>query len=340
MYLIDVRAILDIEDKKVPRSEVLKPFYDLDGIQYAMLSHCWCAVEEDKSLFNEVRDLSIEAAEKLQGHGGYQMVIGGCNKARADGIDWLWAAPCCIPWENETDLCEAMNAMYRWYANSKRCYAYLHDVNAYSSSERTSLNNSKWFLCAWTLQGLIAARDMEFVDSCWNKIDNKTNMISALTDITGIPQIVLTHGLPRPHHSCRPSVAQIMSWAASRQTRRVEDQAYSLIGLFGTPMDIRYGEKENAFQRLQEAIINEYNDHTIFAWFDHVRRGSVLADNPGCFLGSFDVIKRDPSVVFPPKRPPDIVHLRSFGRPKRALKYGCQLVSQSQTLLVEDSRST
>lgn len=116
MYLIDVRAILDIEEKKVPRSKVLKLFYDtdLDGIQYAMLSHCWCAVEEDKSLFNEIRDLSIEAVEKLQGHGGYQMVIGGCNKARADGIDWLWAAPCCIPWENETDL---------------------HDVNAYSSSE-------------------------------------------------------------------------------------------------------------------------------------------------------------------------------------------------------------
>lgn len=107
-------------------------------------------------------------------------------------------------------------------------------------------------------------------------------MISALTDITGIRQDVLTHGLPPPHHSHRPSVAQIMSWAASRQTRSVEDQAYSLIGLFGTPIDIRYGEKENAFQRLQEAIIVEYNDHTIFAWFDHVRRGSVLADSPSC----------------------------------------------------------
>ncbi|KIM68488.1 hypothetical protein SCLCIDRAFT_1184296 [Scleroderma citrinum Foug A] len=177
---------------------------------------------------------------------------------------------------------------------------------------RTSLNSSKWFQCSWTLQGLIAPRDIEFVDSRWNKIGNKTNMISTLTDITGIRQDVLTHGLPPPHHSHRPSVAQIMSWAASRQTRRVEDQAYSLIGLFGTPMVIQYGEKENAFQRLQEAIIVEYNDHTIFAWFDHVRRGSVLADSPSCFLGSCDVIRLDPSVAFAPKCPPDIAHLRSF----------------------------
>ena len=313
MYLIDVQAILDIEEKKAPRNKVLRHFYEtnLDGIQYAMLSHCWCAVEEDELLFNEVRDLSIDAADKLQGHGGYKKVVGGCNKARADGIDWLWAAPCCISSENDTDLSEAVNAMYRWYANSERCYAYLHDVNAYSSSTRTSFNNSKWFLCGWTLQGLIAPRDIEFVDFHWNKIDNKTNMISALKDITGIPQDVLTHGLPPPHHSHRPSVAQIMSWAASRQTRRAEDQAYSLVGLFGVYMKIRYGEKENAFQRLQEAIIEEYNDHTIFAWFDNLRSGSVLADNPGCFLGSFNVVRLDPPDAFAPECPTDFARLEA-----------------------------
>ena len=63
------------------------------------------------------------------------MVAGGCNNARADGIDWLWAAPCCISWENDTDLTEIMNAMYRWYANSTRCYAYLHDVRRTLRSE-------------------------------------------------------------------------------------------------------------------------------------------------------------------------------------------------------------
>ena len=307
MYLINVQAILDIEERKVPGNKVLKHFYetDLDGIKYAILSHCWCAVE-DELPFNEVRDLSIDAVDKLQGRGGFEKVFRACNKARADGIEWLWAAPYCISLENNTDLSEAVNAMYRWYVNSKRCYAYLHDVNTYSSSMKTCLNNSKWFLCGWTLQGLIAPSDIEFVDCHWIKIDDKTDMISALKDITGIPQDVLTHGLPPPHHPQRPSVAQIMSWAANRRTRRAEDQAYSLVGLFGVYMEIRYGEKENAFQRLQEAIIKEYNDHSIFAWFDNVRNGSVLADNPSCFLGSFNVVRLDPPIAFASECPTDI----------------------------------
>jgi len=316
MYLINVQTILDIEEKRVPRNKVLKHFYqiDLDKIQYATLSHCWCAVEEHELPFNEVRDLSINAADKLQERSGYQMVVGGCNKARADGIEWLWAASCCISWESNADLSEAVNAMYRWYANAKRCYAYLHDVNAVSSSTKTSLKDSKWFLCGWTLQALIAPKDVEFFDFHWNKINNKTNMISALKDITGIPQEVLTHGLPPPHHPHRPSVAQIMSWAANRQTKRAEDQAYSLVGLFGVHMEIRYGEKENAFQRLQEAIIEEYNDHTIFAWSDNVRSGSVLADNPGCFLGSFNVVRLDPPVAFALECPTDITGLNAHRR--------------------------
>ena len=311
MYLINVQAILDLEEKKVPRCKVLSHFYEtnLNGIEYAILSHCWCTIEEHEFSFNEVRDLSIDGADKFQGRGGYQTVVEGCKKAHAERIEWLWAAPCCISWENNIDLFEAVNAMYRWYANSKVCYAYLHDVNPYSSSTKTSLNNSRWFLCGWTLQGLIAPRDIEFVDCRWNTIGNKTNMVSALKDITRIPQDVLTHGLPPPHHPHRPSVAQIMSWAANRTTTRVEDQAYSLVGLFGVYMEIRYGEKENAFQRLQEAIIEEYNDHTIFAWFDNVRNGSVLADNPGCFLGSFNVVRLDSPVAFAPECPTDIARL-------------------------------
>ena len=304
MYLINVQAILDFEEKKSPFPEVLKHFYetDLDRIQYAVLSHCWCTAVEHGPLFHEIRDLSIDATDKLQGLDGYQKILGGCKKAYGDGIKWLWATPYCVPWDNSTDVSEAVNAMYQWCANSKRCYAYLDDVNKDSSSMGTSINNSKWFLCSWTLQELIASKDVEFVDYHWIKIHSKTDMVLALNAITGIPQEVLTHGLPPPHHQRRPSVAQIMSWAAKRETRRIEDQAYSLVGLFGVHLDVRY-EEENAFQRLQEAIIKEHNDHTIFAWFENVRPGSVLAHSPSCFLGSSDIIRLDPSVAFASELP-------------------------------------
>ncbi|OCK88522.1 TPR-like protein [Cenococcum geophilum 1.58] len=45
-----------------------------------------------------------------------------------------------------------------------------------------------------------------------------------------------------------------MSWAANRETKRKEDKAYSLQGIFNVYMPILYGEGNNAFSRLIEEI--------------------------------------------------------------------------------------
>jgi hypothetical protein len=51
------------------------------------------------------------------------------------------------------------------------------------------------------------------------------------------------------------SVAERLSWAASRETFRQEDKAYSLLGMFGIYLPLIYGEgKENAFRRLKKRI--------------------------------------------------------------------------------------
>jgi hypothetical protein len=57
-----------------------------------------------------------------------------------------------------------------------------------------------------------------------------------------------------------------MCWAAGRETTRPEDRAYSLLGLLDMSIDIRYGEGDKAFVRLQEAIIERNADQSIFAW--------------------------------------------------------------------------
>ena len=62
------------------------------------------------------------------------------------------------------------------------------------------------------------------------------------------------------------SVAQRMSWAARRETTRVEDEAYCLFGLFGISMPTLYGEGRNAFYRLQEEIMNTSLDMSLLAW--------------------------------------------------------------------------
>jgi hypothetical protein len=46
-----------------------------------------------------------------------------------------------------------------------------------------------------------------------------------------------------------------MSWAASRETFRQEDKAYSLLGIFDINMPLIYSEgKDKATKRLQEEI--------------------------------------------------------------------------------------
>ena len=62
------------------------------------------------------------------------------------------------------------------------------------------------------------------------------------------------------------SLAGIMSWASKWATTRVEDQAYSLMGIFQVNMPLIYGEGIKAFYRLQVEIMKYSNDESIFAW--------------------------------------------------------------------------
>ena len=80
-------------------------------------------------------------------------------------------------------------------------------------------------------------------------------------DITGIDPPVLRGVDP----TTRP-VAVRMSWASTRLTTRLEDEAYCLMGLFNVFMPMLYGEGERAFIRLQEEIMRQTEDNTIFAW--------------------------------------------------------------------------
>lgn len=88
-----------------------------------------------------------------------------------------------------------------------------------------------------------------------------------------------------------------MTWAAHRKTSRTEDIAYSLLGIFGVNMPLLYGEGDKAFIRLQEEILKETDDESLFTWGMKIikykrspmRRG-ILAQTPMEFLGSEDVI--------------------------------------------------
>jgi hypothetical protein len=93
-------------------------------------------------------------------------------------------------------------------------------------------------------------------------------------------------------------IAQKMSWAASRQKTRPENIAYCLLGLFGISLPLLYGEgQRSAFRRLQETIIAQSDDDSIFAWrtaSPEIR--GLLADEPREFAASRRV-RRDPCLA-------------------------------------------
>jgi hypothetical protein len=103
-----------------------------------------------------------------------------------------------------------------------------------------------------------------------------------------------------------------MSWAACRQTTRIEDIAYSLMGIFNVFMPMLYGEGRRAFIRLQEEIIKQTEDSTIFAWEandtgdPHINRRGIFAHSPSEF-SAWKLVHIFPLDIFAidPRRQPD-----------------------------------
>jgi len=99
-----------------------------------------------------------------------------------------------------------------------------------------------------------------------------------LQSITGINPLVLNHG----KSLTSITVAEKMSWAASRETTRIEDTAYCLLGIFNVNIPLLYGEEEKAFRRLQEEIIRTTPDRSIFAW--RLPKSPAMGSYPGMTL--------------------------------------------------------
>ena len=134
-------------------------------------------------------------------------------------------------------------------------------------SEGSAFRSSEWFTRGWTLQELIAPRKLVFLSQTWELLGTKAGLVWLVEEITGVPLEVLIDNDRLLHgwlDGC--SVAQRMSWAARRRTTKVEDRAYSLLGIFNIQMPPLYGEGQRAFRRLQEDILRRIPDQTIFAW--------------------------------------------------------------------------
>ena len=118
------------------------------------------------------------------------------------------------------------------------------------------------FTRGWTLQELIAPPIVVFLSRDWEGLGTKDVLADVIKEITSIDPEILTHERALSDES----VADRMRWAANRKTTQVEDEAYSLLGVFGITMPALYGEGCYAFRRLQEEILRRIPDQSLFAW--------------------------------------------------------------------------
>lgn len=169
--------------------------------------------------------------------------------------------------------------MFRWYRQATVCYAYMADVEIVAQ-----LAESRWFTRGWTLQELIAPTDMQFYSSAWNHLGAKSDleMMEILHQATGIEHVVLQSGI-----YTSVCVARRMAWAAQRETTRIEDRAYALMGLFDVNMPLMYGEGTKAFLRLQQEILRNSEDLSLLCW----GIGDKLLDaDIAPYPGGFDLV--------------------------------------------------
>jgi len=248
--------------------------------RYTILSHTW---GEGEITFEDIKN----ETQSYIGMTGYAKLDGCCVKSEREGFNYTWIDTCCIDKSSSAELSEAINSMFQWYEKAQVCYAYLADVDGFGSDDpeqaSSSFRKSRWFTRGWTLQELLAPREVVFLNKDWKEIGTRKSLSTIIQEITGITADALENPLcgseSCPHPCKGHSVAQKLSWAAKRNTTRQEDRAYSLMGLFDVNMPLLYGEGgEKAFERLQREIMKQSSDDSIFAW------SSIAPLRPGVFI--------------------------------------------------------
>lgn len=232
-----------IEDEGQGRLRLV-PFDDDAIPQYAILSHTWIADDQEVK-FKDMTEGTGRSKE------GYKKIEFCRNQAARDELRYFWVDTCCIDKSSSQELSEAINSMFRWYRNAKKCYVFLSDVSTFGlTSLPPEFYCSRWFRRGWTLQELLAPTSVEFFSQEEECLGSKQSLAIDIQNITGIA-IEALNGASLASFG----VEERFSWTKDRKTKRPEDKAYCLCGIFDVFMTPSYAEgEENALKRLQKKI--------------------------------------------------------------------------------------
>lgn len=241
----------------VPQTNLFGIYKPSRVVRYAILSHRW--LDSGEPTYEEMKAGTATGP-------GYKKLKNFCEQARKQNVEFAWSDTCCIDKGSSTELDESIRSMFRWYRNSAICLVHLA-----KSTTIEDILHDEWTERGWTLQELLAPFHIKFFNKHWMPMTNDSNdkqkeatteILQTLEKATGIPHNEIYWQFnPGPF-----KVDERMVWAARRKTTRVEDVAYSLMGIFDVSLQIAYGEGgDRAFCRLIEAIM-QAGDPSVLNW--------------------------------------------------------------------------
>ena len=173
MRLIHAKSLLDKvqePDKKVPLFYTPK---NNGHVRYAILSHRWLRDEKTGAKEIPFKDLDQRPFENLLQdptlRDSLAKIKGTCSKALQHDLEYVWMDQCCIDKQNPAEVSKSITSMFKWYNMATLCFAYLSDVTwsvDYIFESKQDFKNSEWFKRGWTLQELLAPKEMHFLIPC------------------------------------------------------------------------------------------------------------------------------------------------------------------------------
>ena len=257
--------------------------------RYATFSHKW---ENNEPLFEKVIHIVVYDLDKSLTHDKLQMF---CKVVRDSGFHWAWSDTCCINKGDHFVLQEALVSMFKWYEGSALTVVLLRGVR--SPSKRGDLMRSIWNTRAWTFQEYHASKVVRFYTEDWKPYLNldipnhkeSPEIMSEMEEATGVSARALM--------ALRPGlddIRQKLRLASTRRTTRVEDAAYSLLGIFSMSLSVVYGEGDKALGRFLAQLLTSSGDTSILAWTG--RSGSLNS----CLPANITVFNQLPTTHIPP----------------------------------------
>ena len=257
--------------------------------RYATFSHKW---EDNEPLFEKVIRIVVYDLDESLTHDKLQMF---CKVVRDSGFHWAWSDTCCINKGDHVVLQEALVSMFKWYEGSALTVVLLRGVR--SPSKRGDLVRSIWNTRAWTFQEYHASKVVRFYTEDWKLYLNldipnhkeSPEIIAEMEEATRVSAQALM--------ALRPGLDDIrekLRLASTRETTRVEDAAYSLLGIFSMSLSVVYGEGDKALGRFLAQLLTSSGDPSILAWTG--RSGSFNS----CLPANIAVFNQLPTTHIPP----------------------------------------